>query len=175
MAVIWACIDGNAFDIIGPRHAVKELTSRRLFLNLKNYHNENGIDQSPRLQTQSEQMVGTRAHKDLKTKAGETGILVEWATKLAEKKRGRAPIGEELVAAGQCLLEWRRRIKGGPRVIPRRAQSRLLEISIRHNVLMQQAQIPLSPKRHMWIEMILRLEQCGNPSGYSCFFDESLN
>eukprot|EP00959_Pyramimonas_sp_CCMP1952_P269724 5638887-Pyramimonas_sp.AAC.1 len=40
---------------------------------------------------------------------------------------------------------------------------------------MQQAQIPLSPKHHMWIEMNLRLEQCGNPTGYSCFLDESLN
>lgn len=102
-------------------------------------------------------MLGTKKHHVLKTKAGETGVLVAWATALASEFQGSIPYGGQLVEAGGALLNFMEVLKSEDLVMPRETCQYLLELAIQHCTLMDEAKIPGTPKCHLFVHLVLRI------------------
>ena len=127
------------------------------------------------LQTLTPAMIGSSEKWALKTKAAETAVLLRWATAFSTTYRGRLTNGDVLSAAGQSLERYMEILREAPAQVPRDQRQELLDLCVRHLVLMGVAGVKYIPKSNLFVIMTLRIARCGNPRGYSTFLDESLN
>ena len=175
MHVIWHALDSNLWHVEAAQSTKDELGRKHLVNDLKGWYVRNNVPQNYRINDITDKLIGTRKAPDLKTKAGETGVLVRWATDLCQRHARSMKLGDELLAAGECLLEYMAILKEHDRIVPRSACQRLLDLCTRHISLLQLAQLPLVPKHHLMVHLTLRIPTRGNPRFYSTFLDESLN
>eukprot|EP00959_Pyramimonas_sp_CCMP1952_P018472 390415-Pyramimonas_sp.AAC.1 len=169
--VLWQCLLQNVFGLQGNTDEIREMTLARLFLDLKQWYKQQGIPKSDQLGQLTMKMIGKPSKQELKTKAAETGIIVAWAADVARRFAG----SDRLHVAGCCLVDYMRTLKNHGRILPRATCRELIELSVRHITLMQEAGVKQAPKSHMFVHLTQRILMCGNPRSYATFLDESLN
>ena len=168
--VCWASLDNNLFGVTSP-----ELGARCIHNDMCLWYERCQIPLNMRIGQLTPSMLGSTNSRTIKTKAGETGILLKWAVDLCRRKRDRMPHGDVLVAAGETLLEFLALLKRSPRVPSKATCDTLISLAVRHVTLIQAVGIPELPKHHMFIHLALGIRRFGNPRYYSCFADEHLN
>ena len=134
-----------------------------------------GPSTKSRLSMLTPKMMGDRSTPEFKAKAAETGECVPWACDFMKRNAANLEFGNELLAAGLALLEWKTLMANAEDRLNPIEVSRGIELSVRHNTILLSAGYELLPKHHLWVHMNLRLEWCGHPRTYSCWVDESLN
>eukprot|EP00959_Pyramimonas_sp_CCMP1952_P023060 484987-Pyramimonas_sp.AAC.1 len=86
----------------------------------------------------------------MKTKAAETGVLMRWATDFALEYRMVLKFGNELYEAGKSLIEYMNILRDHDKLIPGPKCKILMELCIRHLVLMDQSEQEFLPKSHLF-------------------------
>ena len=173
--VIWAAIETNFWHIQGPTSTVVEQGCRRLLNDYKTWCEEEKIDLNYQLQMLTPGMIGSSEKFALKTKAAETAVLLRWATAFSTTYSNRLTKGDVLSAAGQSLERYMKILREAPVQVPRNQRQELLDLCVRHLVLMGLADVKYIPKSNLFVILTLRIARCGNPRSYSTFMDESLN
>ena len=172
--VIWATIDSNLFNFDGNQAARIASSTSRLHSDMRSWYSSNDIDHSDRISTLNG-LIGNNAHRDLKTKAHETGVLLDWAFDFCQRHEAGLPNGSFLKVAGQTLVEYMGLLRSSPKAVPIGVCQTLLDLCLRHVTVAKTAGVNLVPKHHMWIHLTLGIRLTGNPRWFSCFTDESLN
>ncbi len=120
-------------------------------------------------------MVGDGTRPLLKTKAAETGVLVQWAVHFVQNFEKRLRRADLMGAAGECLIDYIAILKRNSFRMPWDECNCLLFQCLRHLNLMNQMSGDFMPKAHMFLHLTRRCVFQGNARMYSCFVDEKLN
>eukprot|EP00959_Pyramimonas_sp_CCMP1952_P311494 6519067-Pyramimonas_sp.AAC.1 len=102
-------------------------------------------------------MLGSSGKRELNAKAADTGVLLGWATSLADKFKARMEHGQTFLDAGTCLVTFKCILKESPVVVPRPVCQQLLDLSMHHCNLMKAAGVKGHPKRHLLVHVVLRI------------------
>ena len=121
-------------------------------------------------------MLGSVPHPSLSTKAAETGTLLGFCydmlrkheAKLGERGGLLRAVGHELVSAQDLMGTC------GPKMT-RHECEQLCNHARRAFALRGVAQIPFTPKWHLFLHICQRAYYFGNPRTYSTFIDEGYN
>eukprot|EP00959_Pyramimonas_sp_CCMP1952_P437449 9158986-Pyramimonas_sp.AAC.1 len=109
----------------------------------------------------------------MKTKGAETGVMVRWATHFAGMFADQFDNARELHAAGDALVQYLQIIRDTPREVPFATRHYLLDLCLRHLVIMNDLGLSLQPKSHQFVHLTLAIGVKGNPKYYSTFHDET--
>jgi hypothetical protein len=122
-------------------------------------------------------MLAPGGRPGLKTKAAETGVLCRWAADFCSPGRPGEKLdqGQNLAAAGECLVEYVQILRDSPFVLKWETCNRLMFLCLKHLSHMKDIGQDFMPKAHMFVHLTQRAARCGNPRMYSCFCDETLN
>jgi hypothetical protein len=183
-AVLWRIILGNQWGFVGSPEYKLELACRRLRCSMMDWFEVHNIAHERRIGDFTLKMVGPAgkynfeniAHGGgiLKTKAAETGIMMEWA--LDELlKHDAVPFRDDLVVAGEAMKEWLTIIRSKPVRLDPASHQQLMDCMVRALVHCEQGRVHDVPKFHMFAHASQRAYTHGNPRFYSTFVDESLN
>ena len=184
-AALWRILLANPWGFVGSFEEKMSLCVRRLRLDLFEWLERCNIPHDRRIGDLTLAMLGEdkgctfggltpRPGCMLKTKAAETGLLMEWAIQLLKDYPGAA-FREELLVASEALLEWLDTIRASPLNVPGAAQQRMADCAVRHLVMCERAMVTFVPKSHMFAHLCHRTVVHGTPKHYSTFLDESLN
>jgi hypothetical protein len=184
-AAIWRALLANPWGFVGGFDEKISLCVRRLRLDLFEWLERCQIPQDRRIGDLTIAMLGEdkgcsfgglTPHPGcmLKTKAAETGLLMEWGIQLLKGYTGAA-FREELLVAGEALLEWLETIRASPLNVPLESQQRMADCAVRHLAMCERAMVTFVPKCHFFAHLCHRTVLHGNPKMYSTFLDESLN
>ena len=175
-AVVWGALSSNLWDLSGDKESRQEMGCRLLFSDFTRWCDKNGVAGRNRVKTLTIGMVSAEdSTPALKMKAAETGVFTRWACEFVEKHKVKITHGDLLASAGNALLEYKRAIDEAPFAVPWKECSRMMDLCLRHLHLMKCAGISDIPKCHQFLHMVADTRIKGNPTGYSCFTDESLN
>lgn len=185
-SVIWRALLSNPWGLGGTTEEKLDLACRRLRADLFEWYDEAAIPSDRRIGDFTVQMIGPDQNcrfgmpEDphprgiMKTKAAETGMMLEWSIHLL-RTYASIPCRDELLAGGQSLLRWMNIIRGGEQTLAHDELQTLTDCIVRHNLHCKRANVRLVPKHHMCAHMSMRSREHGNPKVYSTLLDESLN
>eukprot|EP00959_Pyramimonas_sp_CCMP1952_P264067 5521957-Pyramimonas_sp.AAC.1 len=125
--VLWNTIDGEVWNVSGPRAAAIEMSIRCVELDIQRWYKD--VAKTPRenqLRKLAPKMVGSDWSREAKLKAAEAGSLLPCALSLRDRFAERFPFSEELSVAGAALQEWLTIARNSPRVIQPDRRRRLL-------------------------------------------------
>ena len=77
--------------------------------------------------------------------------------------------------AGRSLHTYLKLLRAHGERIPLQACIELMEHCVRHNRMLQRANVELRNKHHQFFHLTERIWKMGNPRFYSTFLDETLN
>lgn len=166
--VVWRTLRAAPWGEV-PLEAAVQLLKADLFA----WYDANRIDPSLRLGELSTKMLGSGSRPELKTKAAETGTLVPWAINLCAKFEFEG--AQPLQAAGAAYVEYMQLLRESPASPSMATCQQLMHNCLRHLRLLAVAEVQYTPKHHLWVHLTRKIPEQGNPRGYSCFLDESLN
>ena len=159
---IWALIDKNAWNV-GANFTANErriLSCEYIRAELSAYYaklrlDHPGIDitEIPHFALRT---VGGEKGTVLRTKGAETKFLIGYVLQALEQRGQHLDSFQVLIQAGKCLKDFDDLLGRLPRrVNPTQVQS-MLVLFKRFVALAQAAALPLTPKVHLWMHMILR-------------------
>ncbi len=163
------------FDAAGTENARRQANLAQFFSLYRRWCPDSGVDQSYQVNSFSTPMVNAEHLPGLKLKAAEAGVMMRFTVRFCSDFRTKLPQGHLLHSAGVCLLDYMRTLKEAPQKIGVAQCRELLHLCLRHLHLMQEAGAKNQPKSHLFVHVTKRILRCGNPKGYSTFWDEGLN
>jgi hypothetical protein len=121
-------------------------------------------------------MLGSKHHRFLTTKAMEIKGLVGWVVHLL-RRRG-VVLGANadcLLQAGEQLLRWFTIVKGSPNDMSHLQLQQMCDAGVRHINLAKLGGVHMLPKHHLFIHLLRGAVANGNPRFYATFRDEGAN
>ena len=170
--VLWRALDGNPW---GTAPATFESNLRNLKADLMTFYEATGVPLDHRIGDLTAGMMGRRRTPAIKTKAVETACVFPFAMELCRRHADHIQSADALHAAGEALRDYLGLLRSSPAQVPLATCQRLLDLCIRHLVLIGVAGVPFAPNHHIWCHLTVRTRAFGNPRCYSTCFDESLS
>lgn len=159
---IWALIKANAWNVSAHFTAkeVRVLSCEQVRTELTAYYRQLRID-TPGLDVTeiphfSLRTIGGETGKVLRTKGAETKFLIGYVLQALQKRGHKVDSCATLIEAGRCLQEFDTLIGRLPRRVGVAEVQTMLILLKRFVALANSAFLPLTPKVHLWLHMILR-------------------
>lgn len=181
-AVLWRVLWANPWGCVGAKPLKLEFGVRRLRSDMFAWFKEHGTPADRRLGDLTLTMLGSEDCDNgihpgcmMKTKAGETGVLMGWALDLLREHLDVVPLGKDLLSAGEALWKWLDIARTSPILLPLDSQQTLMDCAQRHLIDAQRGSVGFVPKHHMFLHLTARAHTCGNPALTATWLDETLN
>ena len=156
-AIVWRVLIRNPWGYGGDSVSRREQGVKRLRMHMFEHFLTQEVPPGRRLGDLTTKMLGNEAKGlaahpgcELKVKAAEVHVLMEWAMVLLQKHMQVVPFGPDLLVAGRALQEYLRIVKSAGPVLTQREHQDLMDTTIRHLTAAERALIHEVPKYHMW-------------------------
>ena len=176
--VIWSVLTSSIWGLhehSAPEKLVSALSSLKAELKLfykQSRKEKKGLTEITEITVK---MLGSRKKPALKVKAKECSGLAHFLVFLLGKYSAHlSKDGPKLAEMGALLLDTLALLKSSEATVPRPTQQKLLDNWKRFMRFSEDLSIS-TPKTHLMIHLLLRIEGMGNPYLYHTFRDEGLN